>query len=360
MNIRSNCLAALLCSALVFPAAEASANEGETLAFVLSDYRDTIPANVEGGCPEGLNRTEEAIYGVAFTDWAAEAKKTSAPAASKKLYGGNACRERGSQKDPGWKAFVAEVPVAGLDLDGRHSTAGDGAACGHADFRAPDGTSGVDNQHWRLLGCVPAYQPGGQMDRMWQSGNFIKEGIPMLVEVRGVDDRRNDDAVEVRILSSADTVSMDADGGVVPFLSLREHEDARYRNGFSAGRIENGVLHTEPIDIRLKVKQQVLNMEFFYRDARLRAEITEDGLKNGVLGFYWDGDNFYEAMNDHYIGTYHSGRVAAHTRGYSCAGMDHALPGLMDGHPDPETGRCTSLSSAILFEAVPAFVIPAG
>ena len=40
-----------------------------------------------------------------------------------------------------------------------------------------------------------------------------------------------------------------------------------------------------------------------------------------------------------------------------CAGMYHAIQQVADGHPDPETGRCTSVSSAIHFEAVPAFVL---
>ena len=359
MKIQVGMVTAAAAMLLLASAPAAQGSEGETLAFVLSDYRDTIPPDVKDGCPEGLNKTEEEIYGVTFKDWSKEAKKTSAAEASRKIYGGDACSERGSQKDPGWQSFNGDIPMAGMNLDGKTSAAKSGGKCAHSDFTGPDGTAGIDNQHWRLLGCTKAYQPQGQMDRMWESGNFIKEGIPMLVEVRGVDDRMNDDSVEVRILSSSDTVSMDGNGSVVPFLSLREHEDERYRNGFASGRIENGVLISDPIDIRLKIKQQVLNMEFFYRDARIRAELTDEGLKNGVLGFYWDGDNFYEAMNDHYIGTYHSGRIAALTRGYSCAGMDHVLPSMLDGHPDPETGDCTSLSSAILFEAVPAFVIPA-
>lgn len=356
MNTRTLLLtsAALLLLLPVRGAAE------ETLGFVISAYRDTIPQSTAGACPEGLNKTEFEIHGVSGKQWRAEAKKTSPAAASEKFFGGNACRERGSQEDPGHLAYQGTGPIAGLDLDGRMSSAGDGGACAHDDFAAPDGTPGIDNQHWRLLGCTRAYQPGGLMDRMWQSGNFIKEGIPMLVEVRGVDDRRNDDAVEVRILSSADTVSMDADGTVIPFLSLREHENERFRSPWTGGRIRNGVLESDPVDVRLKVKQQVIDVEFHYRDARLRADLTEQGLANGILGFYWDGDNFYSAMNDHGTGKRHTGQGAAAARGYTCAGMDHALPRLMDGHPDPETGRCTSLSSAILFEAVPAFVIPAG
>ncbi|MBW1882909.1 MAG: hypothetical protein JRJ58_05240, partial [Deltaproteobacteria bacterium] len=62
-------------------------------------------------------------------------------------------------------------------------------------------------------------------------------------------------------------------------------------------------------------------------------------------------------LNDQNIGDHPQGRNAANSRGFMCAGIYHAMPRVADGHPDPETGRCTSISTAIHFEAVPAFLI---
>ena len=62
-------------------------------------------------------------------------------------------------------------------------------------------------------------------------------------------------------------------------------------------------------------------------------------------------------MNDHMIGDRHQGRNAAFNRGFVCAGLYHAIPRIADGHPDPETGECTSMSTALHFEAKPAFAI---
>ena len=180
----------------------------------------------------------------------------------------------------------------------------------------------------------------------------------MLVEITGVDDRRNDDEIEIRILSSADTVSLDANNKVIPQLSMRAHEEARYRNTPTRARIVDGIITSEPTDLYLRFKQQVIDNEFYYKDARIRAELLDDGSLRGVIGFYWDTDNLHDVMNNHMIGeNFHSGRIAASTRGYMCAGMDYALDRMADGHPDPETGKCTSLSGANLFEAIPAFVI---
>ncbi len=332
----------------------------ETLGFVISGWREAIPDDVTGGCPDGLNITEFEHLGIDEKVFRARAKELGGYAeAEKEMLPADACKARKAVPDPGFHTFDGPAIVAGLDLDGEDSsTASDTTACPHDDFTSPDGTTGIDNQYWRAYGCVAAHQPGGLADRMYASGNFIREGIPMLVEITGVNDRRNDDEVEIRILSSADTVSLDANNKVIPQLSMRAHEEARYRNTPAKARIKDGILTSEPTDVYLRFKQQVIDNEFYYKDARIRAEILEDGSLRGVIGFYWDTDNLHDVMNNHMIGeNFHSGRVAASTRGYMCAGMDYALDRMADGHPDPETGKCTSLSGANLFEAIPAFVI---
>ncbi len=65
----------------------------------------------------------------------------------------------------------------------------------------------------------------------------------------------------------------------------------------------------------------------------------------------------FSTLNDQWIGDRPQRRNAAHARGCMCAGIYHAMRRVADGHPDSETGACTSVSTAIHFEAVPAFVI---
>ncbi len=189
------------------------------------------------------------------------------------------------------------------------------------------------------------------------NANIKEGGYAVLVELTGLDDWRNDDQVEVRLLSAAGAVELDATGGVVRHASMPVHPDARYQGQRTSGRIAEGVLTTDPVDLRLKVKQQTLDNEYWFRDARIRADLLPDGSLRGLLAGYWDSDNLFSVMNDQYIGENHVGRAAANSRGFMCSGMYHALPRVADGHPDPETGICTSVSMAIHFEAVPAFVI---
>ena len=82
-----------------------------------------------------------------------------------------------------------------------------------------------------------------------------------------------------------------------------------------------------------------------------------DGSIDGILAGYWDIANVFDFLTEVYIGPIHLGRAAANNIGYMCSGVYHALPKVADGHPDPETGQCTSMSTVIKFAAVPAFVI---
>ena len=281
--------------------------------------------------------------------------------AADKLFPTNGCIDPAGTDDPGFNLVqgVGPVAIAGLDLDGADSKAEGGSGCAHDDFIGPDGETGIDNQHWRLMGCVAAYQPGGLIDNLYEANGFVDgNAAPVLIELTGVDNLRNDDDVELRFFSSGDAVTFDARGKALPDATMTAHDDPRFHSKPVAAKIVDGVLTSEPTaDLYIKVKTQTMDNEFHYRDARVRAEVAADGSLKGLIGAYWDGDNLYDAMNRQYIGENHVGRIAAITRGYMCAGMYNAIPRIADGHPDPETGKCTSVSHAVHFEAVPAFVV---
>jgi hypothetical protein len=50
---------------------------------------------------------------------------------------------------------------------------------------------------------------------------------------------------------------------------------------------------------------------------------------------------------------------AARVLGHTCNGAYYALHELADGHPDPESGKCTSISTQYRLETIPAFVVDA-
>ena len=49
----------------------------------------------------------------------------------------------------------------------------------------------------------------------------------------------------------------------------------------------------------------------------------------------------------------------AFTARHTCNGVYYALKQMADGHRDPATGQCTSISTQYRLKAIPAFVVKA-
>ena len=130
-----------------------------------------------------------------------------------------------------------------------------------------------------------------------------------------------------------------------------------YHSEVFPGQIKDGIFTAGPVDAKLRFKVQAIDNHYYFKDLQIRAEMLADGSMKGVLAGYWDIENTFDFLTEVYIGPIHLGRAAANNIGYMCSGVYHALPKVADGHPDPETGKCTSMSTVIKFAAVPAFII---
>ncbi len=355
------------CEAITQTAAETGAAlDGPPVrGYVMAKWADEIPSQDPGECPEGLNVTEVEYFPKQWQAFMTERTRAREEEGrfipwDHELLPPDACQDPLAQSDPGYFTLDGPALVSGLDLDGFDSTreSNENTQCAHDDFNAPSGEAGIDNQAWRLMGCVRGYRPNDLMDRLHKANTMINEGgYAILMEISGMDDATNDNEVHVQFLSAAAPVSLNALGEPMQMVSFTAHSDSAYHNASARGKVVDGVLTTEPVDLRLKIKQQTQDNAVYYRDARVRGKLLADGRIEGILGGYWDNENFWSMMNDHMIANRHQGRNAAFNRGFMCAGLYHAIPRVADGHPDPETGECTSISMALHFEAKPAFVI---
>ncbi len=106
------------------------------------------------------------------------------------------------------------------------------------------------------------------------------------------------------------------------------------------------------------------------RDAVVKMTLGEDGVLDGYLAGYTGVEEMYDMqfglrngidavaiLDGERIPRRGSGQGASRVLGYTCNGVYHALHEHADGHPDPETGRCTSISTQYQLTAIPAFVI---
>src|SRR4029453_2261945 len=124
----------------------------------------------------------------------------------------NACLLPGIVPDPGHVSPQTKVAL-GFNLDGDDGTGRPPAGtCGHKNYVSQDGRTGIDNQLFTVQGCMPGYM--GRKGFLLQYANEqMRNGlISILIQVRGIDNQKNDDHVEVLLLYSHDPMAKSADG----------------------------------------------------------------------------------------------------------------------------------------------------
>ncbi|HEX7855152.1 MAG TPA: hypothetical protein VF503_15800 [Sphingobium sp.] len=249
----------------------------------------------------------------------------------------------------------------GLNLDGETRDGAKAArvkGCGHQKFTSPDGEPGIDNQTWRVMGCLANWRgvdgKAGDIVR-GMNGYLISGEHSQVILLRGVDSLVKDDDVEVIYANTEDRAIVDGSQNFIPGASYTVTKMPQYRNVLH-GRIVNGVLTTDPQDIRLKQTWgqgggrdiRGARSEWNLRHSQIRLAFQPDGSLKGLVGGYQPLWNIIQSPS---IG----GEGAATTAGYDCAGLYKALKQMADGDRD-ESGQCTTISSSMDAAAIPAFI----
>lgn len=342
------------------------AEEGQRLGFVVESWYTAVydtPYMEE--CPEGLTPDNAEIW---FNSLTAQEKEYNTKGGTLDLLeaprsvnqhirgpnGEDVCWNPEAVIDPPMRLIHGKYAY-GMNLDGNEDGSTTANTCKHDNFVSPDGkTTGIDNQLYKLLGCVYGYRSGGSLEsHANRQRQFEGKGV-ILIDVTGVDDARNDDSVSVSFYLSAtplhldSTVERETTARIIPFGSY--HVVADHYGDTVSGKIVDGVLHTESGDVSLPIYGHNVYTDLVLRDFKMEMEITEDGTRaKGLWAGYHPIDSFWDRIQKTQT------NVLVH--GFSCPAMYVAMKSLADGYPDPETGQCTALSSAFDFEAVAAFVI---
>lgn len=244
----------------------------------------------------------------------------------------------------------------GLDLD----QGGGDDTCGHENFTSPNGETGIDNQEYRVLGCKPEWRTkdgtGGDnqvgMKQFFNSGEWTQ-----VILLRGVNSLANDPEVEVVYANTPDRPMIDNKGNYLPGITYTISTKPPRERNVMKGRIVNGVLMTDPTDIKLTQTWgqggardiRGNRARWDYRKARLRLEFQSDGSLKGLLAGY-------RPVADPIISPALGGAGSALVAGIDCAGELKTLRKYADGLKDPKTGKCNGISSTQRISAVPAFV----
>jgi len=232
----------------------------------------------------------------------------------------------------------AGTRAAGMNLDG-HADAGD--------FLGPQDEQGVDNALWRLFGCIKGFRETGSPEMAAKA--MFSARAPTLLEIGGLDDPRNDVEVEVAVYTGATPLVTGANGAPLARASFDVDPDPRLQARVR-GSIVDGVLTTEPFDVRLSFKEQIVDTVRELRGARLRATLRSDGSIEGGFYGYYDIASAWDSIRQ-------MTEAGAMFTGFSCPAVHSALQRYADGFPDPKSGRNTAISTALGFAGVRAHVI---
>jgi hypothetical protein len=357
------CLAVVACAAAATFALPAAAAPKKTLGFVVVDYNlATYETKYYEECPEGLAVGNDELWWKGLSPKDRDRLTNSGliepvdpprrPTAA--LRGPNkedVCWNPEIVRDPPLRIVKGKIG-RGMNLDGTEDGRATANSCAHTKFTSPDGKTKVDNQMYRMLGCIFGWRRGNYMEgHSNRERRDSSQGI-ILVEVADVDDERNDPDVTVIYHATTDILHKDSTGKILPWASYRVSETPHY-DSRTKGRIVDGHLIAEPVDARLPLFGHNIVGDMYYRGLRLDLDLTktaEDGSHAGMMAGYRDVDDWWD-----YIRKIEFLTVSGQ---WSCPALYVAVHELADGYPDPKTGKCTAISEAIDVQALPAFVIP--
>lgn len=336
----AGCLA-MSVAATAAPAGKAKSSSG-TVAYLLTDIRPAMYETADGKeeCPLGFNVGNMEQYKAQFPT--EEAQK-----AQRAKYGSFSNRGRnGENVNFVPDSVVDPLPYRdagakfgyGLNLDGK---------VGPHDFVSPEGETGVDNQMYRVLGCIEGWRKLGIMDMQTQRYLRRNSFNRVIFVISGVTDLKNSDHVVVRTyrgLGGVDDMMFDSKDRGVP--GTTQQIDFKYGKRFIhefKGKIVDGVLTTEPADYVMPWSiigtAGFTGDERWLRDSRLRLKVTADGAE-GLLAGYQDVDTWWKAYAKR-----SSGGFGEFIKG-SPPSIWAALYRLADAYPDPKTGKNTAISMA--------------
>jgi hypothetical protein len=367
-KIKAATLSIIVASYAVTIHAEPRFMQGGTAGFVVSDIKYALgpDASETGACPDGMTKNASEIY-------IAERKVVQAQGESDEAFtkrvdqgskpylqtsdGENFCSfPELAEPDPHFKTIQrSDIKVRGINIDGRASL---------NDFLDAQGNRGIDNQFFRVVGCSRSFQSEGLSNHFVTTMKTGAWGIT--IQLSGLDDIKNDNEVEVVIAANADPIQLSAARDALPYATYARSQDPRFRAETTA-RIVDGVLTSDPVDMRFHKVVNSMILERPLQQARVVATLSEDGVLSGYLAGYTLVEQLYDLVYGYRSGKTSGGDPSplrersangtAYVLGHTCNGGYYALKEHADAFPDPETGLFTAVSTQYEFSAIPAFIV---
>lgn len=256
--------------------------------------------------------------------------------------------------DPGNPAPQTKI-ARGLNLDGDDGSGRPPAGIRkHVNYVSADGrTTGIDNQMYTVEGCIPGFQGRKGFFAQFANGQMRDGLLAIVMEVVGIDNDQNDDNIEVAFATSLDPMAKNAAGDdILGDYTFRLTDKPQFTHYFTRlkGRIENGVIVTDPVNkFSLYLGNFGTPNELILDSARLRLEILPNGRLKGLLGGYTDWRPIMSS---------YTGAAAETICNCQLPALYNAFRREADGMRDPVSGEYNGISVAYDIEGVPVFIQP--
>lgn len=337
-----------------FCASPASA-AGKSLQFVLTDFGFALPNSTSAPgaeCPSGMNVSS-------LDQWRAQFPTEEARQKHLDTYGHwdhrgpngeNVTYQPWLVKDPIPLREVGNGIAFGFNLDGTADGAATDTTCKHTKFTSPEGEKAIDNQLYRVVGCVPGWRTGGFAKEFATTELKMNNQNRVLLEISDVDDEKNDDQVTVTFYKGLDKVVADSENKPLPWLSQRvDNRDPRYTQR-TTGKIVDGVLTTAPMKLfRRPILVYTGAGELQIQDMRLTLNL-DSARPDGIMGGYHDIQKWW-------LTTMKSWGSGQELNGFSAPAMWDGITRHADGYKDAATGQCKSISGVYKVQFTPAYIV---
>jgi hypothetical protein len=239
----------------------------------------------------------------------------------------------------------------GFDLDRNPATG----------FVSPDGRSrGLDNQHYRALGCLEHYRGGGRNsaeprpNEEYEMAEMRAGAFTVVIMLSGDgNDPMNDANVRVGFYISKEKLVTDARLAVAPDNSYRIDPDPRFTTVFEA-RSTGGVITPKAelgtFRMREPGARSGYGQDLILEMAQARLTLKADGNLSAELGGYRNWRYMY-------MGLAAAGNAGEHTSGYQFPTLWYNWQKAADWKPAGVEGPNTHISVFYTLDAVPAFLI---
>ncbi len=233
----------------------------------------------------------------------------------------------------------------GMNLDGK---------VGPHDYTSPDGERGIDNQFYRVVGCVPGFRGPDGAVRHFENEYMQQENYNRtLIEITSVDDLVNDPDVTITTYHGLSPLAASASGKDFIAGSVQEI-DGKWGEEFVQhfkGKIVDGVLTSDAAD--LKFPNAIGfgdNAVQTIKAARFRLKLSPVSAE-GMIGGYVDAEDYRQRFTRAWS-THHAsyGQV-------SVPSVYRAMLRAADAYPNPTTGKNTAVSAALEVRFTQAYLL---